>query len=111
MKNFKNETELIKFVDFNVFWFRNHNFENYQVLEKAANDFFKENTESCEDQKKYYEKYGLEIGECHLNEIRTERYYIEENNIEITVNYVEGYIDSAVSEEDYFHGYYIIEDK
>jgi hypothetical protein len=109
MKTLKNENELVEFINDNNFWFKGQNFDSYKKLEEAANLFFKENTESCENQEKYYNQFGLKVGECHLNDVKTEKYYIEESNIDVTVFFVEGYIDSGINEEDYFHGYYIVE--
>jgi hypothetical protein len=107
MKDFENENELINYINSNNFWFKDHNFENYEDLKNAANLMFKENTESCENQKEYYNKCGLEIGDCYLDDIETEKYYLEEENITVTVNFIKGYLDSSVPIEDYFFGYYI----
>jgi len=112
MKEFKNEQEAIEAIESENYYYRDGQFENYAEIEKAANNYFREITENDlepDEEKEHYSKFGLEVGECHLEIVKTELFFNEEINATMKVYFVEGYIDPGVQTEDYFYGYFIEE--
>lgn len=109
MKDVKNTTELIDLINSENYYYNGNDYENYNDLEEAANNFFNEITEDSDDKEKYYSDFGLKVGECFVREVKSETYYNEESNCTNTVKYYEAYIDSGVDAESYFYGYTIDE--
>lgn len=106
MKNIANEIELVSQINSNNYYFNGNNFENYSSLKNAAENFFKSILEDYDgDVEEYYQRFGG----LHIEKVRVEKFFNEEGNTTLTVDFYEGYIDSGVPAEDYFYGYIISE--
>jgi hypothetical protein len=109
MKTVKNESELVDIIDFQSYLYKGKKYDSYKDLKSASIEYFSSITAGFEDEEDYYDKFGLKIGECHLDTVKSEKYFNKGSNATITVDFVEGYIDSGAPEEDYFYGYFFTE--
>lgn len=107
MKNVKNELELIAKIESDNYYYRGQNFSNRAELEENAKQFFNDTTAEYEDRASYYSKFGLQVGECFLDNVKNESFFNEESNCVMTVHFIEGCIDSGVPADSYFYGFYI----
>lgn len=107
MKTVNTLEEVKELVNNGNYYYNGNEFENYTALEKAAKNFFLEITADNENQKEYYKHFGLELGEVRTERVKIEQYYVEDINCTVTVEFYEAYVDSGVSNEDYFHGYFL----
>ena len=76
-------------------------------FKESAEEHFKTITEDSDDQEDYYSHFGLNVGECYIDKVKVEKFYVEEVGDVVTVEFYESYIDSGVNQEDYFHGFVI----
>lgn len=109
MKDFNTLEELVEFIGDENYYYNGNDFNTLEELKENANKYFNSVTEDYEDRDDYYSQFGVKVGECHIKPVKTEKYYIQENNTTATVHFYEGYIDSGVPAEDYFYGFYITE--
>ena len=109
MKKVNSIEELQQLIEQEDFYYRGKRFESHSEIENAANEFFNENTAEYEDREKYYNSFGLDVGECFTSEVKVESYDGNDLNCLYKVHFYECYIDSGSSAEDYFYGYYITE--
>ena len=107
MKTLNNTQEITELVESNNYYFQGQEFENFSDFYKNACNHF--NDIEFEYREYYYNQFGVELGECRFNKVKTEKYYVEDLKNVIEVQFYEAYIDSGVNEEDYFHGYILVE--
>lgn len=107
MKNLKTIEELRELVNSENYYFQGNELDTFFDLQKASEEHFKQITEDQDDQEKYYQHFGLNVGEAHINKVKVENYFVDEVNTTVAVCFYESYIDSGVSNEDYFHAYLI----
>jgi len=99
--------EVRQVVNNNNYYFKGNEFNSYSELESAAEEHFKSITEDSDDQEGYYNHFGLNVGEAHVDKVKVDKFYVEEVGDVVTVDFYESYIDSGVNQEDYFHGFII----
>lgn len=107
MKTFENTELIVEFVEYNNYYFKGNRFESFSELNNAACNHFNDVTEDYENREEYYKQFGVDLNDCRVEKVRVEKYFNEECNDVTTVEFYEGYIDSGVNEEDYFHGYIV----
>lgn len=107
MKNLSTIEELRELVNANNYYFKGNEFNGYLELKSAAEEHFKEVTEDYEDQEVYFKTFGLNVGEARTEKVKVEKYFVDEVNTTVTVEFYEAYVDSGVSNEDYFHAFLI----
>ena len=107
MKNLRTIEEVRELVNANNYYFKGNEFDGYFELKAAAEEHFKTVTEDSDDQEAYFKTFGLNVGEAHLEKVKVEKYFVDEVNTTVTVEFYEAYVDSGVSNEDYFHAFLI----
>jgi hypothetical protein len=108
MKNVITVEEVRELVERNNYYFKGNEFEGYFELKAAAEEHFKTITKDYDDQEAYFKTFGLNVGEAHIEKVKVEKYFVEEENATVTVEYYEAYVDSGVNEGDYFHGFLVV---
>lgn len=93
MKTLATIQDVVELVNANNYYYKDNEFNDYFELKEAAEEHFK--------------SFDLPSGEVHLDKVKTEKYFVEEVNTTVTVEFYEAYIDSGVSKEDYFYGFII----
>lgn len=104
MKTVSTLQELIDVVE-NISRYNGNGFENHFEAVKKAEEYFLSVTNDMEDPQQYYNGFGLEYGKVFTDKIKTEKYFVDEVNCVVDVNYIESYIDSG--SDDYFYSYYL----
>ncbi len=105
MKKFETKTEAIEFLKSNNY---GYSFcENYSEFRDEASQHFLDVTADYDDQKEYYETFGLNVGDVNENSVKTELIEIEDNLYK--VKFYEAYIDSGVPAEDYFYAFWFVD--
>ena len=107
MTNLNTIEEVRELVNSNNYYFKGNEFDGYFELEAAAGDHFKTVTEDFDDQEAYFSAFGLNVGEAHIEKVKVEKYFVDEVNTTVTVEFYEAYVDSGVPDEDYFHAFLI----
>lgn len=107
MKNLSTIEEVRELVNTNNYYFKGNEFDGYFELKAAAEEYFKTETEDSDDQEAYFKKFGLSVGKAHIQKVKVEKYFVDEVNTTVTVEFYEAYVDSGVSNEDYFHAFLI----
>lgn len=107
MKNLSTIEEVRELVNSNNYYFKGNEFDGYFELKAAAEEHFKTVTEDSDDQEAYFKTFGLNVGEAHIDKVKVENYFVDEVNTTVTVEFYEAYVDSGVSNEDYFHAFLI----
>ncbi len=95
MKNLSTIEEVRELVKANNYYFKGNEFDGYFEMKAAAEEHFKTVTEDSDDQ------------EAHIEKVKVEKYFVGEVNTTVTVEFYEAYVDSGVSNEDYFHAFLI----
>lgn len=80
-------------VNANNYYFKGNEFDGYFELKAAAEEHFK--------------TLGLNVDEVEVDKVKIEIYFVDEVNTTVTVEFYEAYVDSGVSNEDYFHAFLI----
>jgi hypothetical protein len=107
MKTLSKTQDVVELVDSSNYYFKGNKFNDYSEMRSAAEEHFMNVTEGSDNQEEYYNYFGLDLGEVHINTVKIEKYFVEEVNTTVIVTLYEAYIDSGVSNEDYFHAYTI----
>ena len=107
MKNLKTIEEVRELVNANNYYFKGNEFDGYFKLKAAAEEHFKTVTEDSDDQEAYFKTFGLNVGEAHVEKVKVEKYFVDEVNTTVTVEFYKSYVDSGVSNEDHFHAFLI----
>lgn len=107
MKNLTTIEEVRELVNNNNYYFKGNEFDGYFELKAAAEKHFKNVTEDIDNQEAYFKTFGLNVGEVHIDKVKVEKYFVDEVNTTVTVEFYKAYVDSGVSNEDYFHAYLI----
>lgn len=107
MKNLSTIEEVRASVNANNYYFKGNEFDGYFDLKAAAEEHFKTVTEDFDDQESYFKTFGLNVGEAHIEKVKVEKYFVDEVNTTVTVEFYEAYVDSGVNKEDYFHAFII----
>ncbi len=107
MKNLSTIEEVRELVNANNYYFKGNEFDGYFELKLAAEEHFKTVTKDYNDQESYFKTFGLNVGEAHYRQSKVEKYFVDELNTTVTVVFYESYVDSGVSNEDYFHAFLI----
>lgn len=107
MENLSTIEEVRELVNANNYYFKGNEFDGYFELKATAEDHFKTVTEDSDDQEAYFKAFGLNVGEAHIEKVKVEKYFVDEVNTTVTVEFYEAYVDSGGSNEDYFHAFLI----
>lgn len=76
-------------VNANNYSYRGNEFNSYFDLKTAAEEHFEK------------------IGEAKINKVKVDKYFVDEVNTTVSVEYYESHVDSGVNDEDYFHAFVI----
>ena len=105
MKTLNTIEELRDLLNSENYYSKGNEFDSYSDLEKSAKEFFLSITSDSDDQEEYYKTFGLDVGDVYLNREKVEKYFVEEVNDTVEVQFYEAYIDSGVSNADYYHAF------
>jgi len=107
MKNLSTIEEVRELVSANNYYFKGNEFDGYFELKAAAEEHFIKVAEDSDGQEAYFKTFGLKVGEVRIEKVKVEKYFVDEVNTTVTVDFYEAYVDSGVSNEDYFHAFLI----
>lgn len=107
MENLEKIKDVMDLVNSNNYYYDGNHFNNYFEMKESVESHFKEITEDSDDQEEYYKMVGLNVGEAYIEKVKVERYFVDEVNTTVTVEFFESYIDSGVPKENYYHAYLI----
>jgi len=91
MKTLNTIQDLKDLVNNNNFYYKNNEFSDPFYLIESAEEHFKSFNED-----------GF-----FIDKVKTEKYFVEEVNATVTVDFYEAYVDSGANAEDYFYGFII----
>ena len=98
MKTLNTIQDISVLVNNNNYYYRDNEFSHPFYLLKSAEEHFK----SFANGDSNYSTEGL-----FIDKVKTEKYFIEEVNATVTVDFYEAYVDSGANAEDYFYGFTI----
>ena len=85
--------------------YHHDHYDSYAELAESANEHFLNIAEEgTDDPQGFFSDEGLTYGECFIRDSKEMRFYIEDENCEVEVNFYECYVDSGVPAEDYIYG-------
>lgn len=97
MESVKNVEQVVKWFEFNNYYYQGQQFDNVNQIEEAARSHF----EDC--------GYNTEF--LKVDKVEVHKFYNEETNCIITLSAYEAHAgDSGVGPEDYFYGYVVTEE-
>lgn len=109
-KTFDTEEQLIDYLENGdeVNYNYQNKFKTFDDFEDNAKEHFNSITDSePKSKKKYYERFGLNVGDVQIEHKTVIFHLIEGGNI--SVIFCEAYIDPGVPLVDYYCGFYILE--
>lgn len=98
MKTLPTIQDLRGLVNNNNFYYKNNEFSDPSYLIASAEEHFKifANGDSDPITERVF-----------IDKVKSERYFVEEVNATVTVDFYEAYVDSGANAEDYFYGFII----
>ena len=98
MKTLNTIQDVIELVNANNYYYRDNEFKDLLYLMESAEEYFKSFAN---------EDSNFNAEEVIIDKVKTEKYFVDEVNATVTVDFYEAYTDSGVSAEDYFYGFII----
>ena len=91
MKTLNTIQDLKDLVNNNNYYYNGNEFKDYFELKESAEEHFKS-----------FNEEGV-----FVDKVKTEKYFVDEVNATVTVDFYEAYVDSGANAEDYFYGFTI----
>ena len=98
MKTLNTIQDVIELVNANNYYYKNNEFSDPFYLIESAEEYFK----SFANEDSNFNAEGV-----FVDKVKTEKYFVEEVNATVTVDFYEAYVDSGANAEDYFYGFII----
>ena len=98
MKTLNTIQDLRGLVNNNNYYYKDNEFSDPFYLIESADEYFKSFVSGDSNHR---------MEGFFIDKVKTEKYFVDEVNATVTVDFYEAYVDSGANAEDYFYGFII----